>query len=98
MPLYHPSMYGYEKPAESAWQQMLGPYDGRAVPLRGDFRADVAVLGGGFTGLSAALHLARDHGLDACVLDAGEPGWGASGSNDINTPSKLARHLFRDGA
>ncbi len=49
-------------------------------PLDGDERADVAVVGGGFTGLSAALHLAQG-GADVAVLEAAEPGWGASGRN-----------------
>ena len=40
----------------------------------------VAVIGGGFTGLSAALHLA-EKGVDVTVLEAHEPGWGASGRN-----------------
>ncbi len=47
---------------------------------RGDLRADVAVIGAGFTGLSAALHLA-EAGASVAVLDAGYPGWGASGRN-----------------
>ncbi|MDY0873607.1 NAD(P)/FAD-dependent oxidoreductase [Dongia rigui] len=42
--------------------------------------ADVAVVGGGYTGLSTALHLARK-GRKAVVLEAAEPGWGASGRN-----------------
>ena len=49
-------------------------------PLDGDRRVDVAVIGGGFTGLSAALHLA-DQGVAVAVLEAQEPGWGASGRN-----------------
>jgi glycine/D-amino acid oxidase-like deaminating enzyme len=49
-------------------------------PLDGDRRVDVAVIGGGFTGLSAALHLA-DQGVSVAVLEAHEPGWGASGRN-----------------
>jgi glycine/D-amino acid oxidase-like deaminating enzyme len=40
----------------------------------------VAVIGGGFTGLSTALHLA-ERGVDVAVLEANEPGWGASGRN-----------------
>ncbi|MAO28318.1 FAD-binding oxidoreductase [Roseovarius sp.] len=47
---------------------------------RGEIRADVAVIGAGFTGLSAALHLA-EAGVDVVVLDAESPGWGASGRN-----------------
>ncbi len=49
-------------------------------PLAGDRRTSVAVIGGGFTGLSAALHLA-EKGVDVVVLEANEPGWGASGRN-----------------
>ena len=51
-----------------------------APPLDGDARADVAIIGGGFTGLSAALHLAES-GADVALLEANEPGWGASGRN-----------------
>ena len=49
-------------------------------PLSGTERAEVAVIGGGFTGLSAALHLAQ-RGVAVTVLEAHEPGWGASGRN-----------------
>ena len=49
-------------------------------PLEGDARADVVVVGGGFTGLSTALHLAQQ-GAKVLVLEAEEPGWGASGRN-----------------
>ena len=64
-----------------------------AVPtprLDGDVRADVAVVGGGVTGLSTALHLAQ-HGARVVLLEAGEPGWGASGRNggQVNPGLKL---------
>jgi glycine/D-amino acid oxidase-like deaminating enzyme len=49
-------------------------------PLDGDRTVSVAVIGGGFTGLSAALHLAQQ-GVDVAVLEAHQPGWGASGRN-----------------
>jgi glycine/D-amino acid oxidase-like deaminating enzyme len=49
-------------------------------PLDGDRRTSVAIVGGGFTGLSAALHLA-EQGVDVTLLEANEPGWGASGRN-----------------
>lgn len=50
------------------------------VPLVGEVRADVAVIGAGFTGLSAALHLAEG-GAKVVVLEAVEPGFGGSGRN-----------------
>ncbi len=46
----------------------------------GALTCDTAIIGAGFTGLSAALHLAQD-GVDTVVLDAETPGWGASGRN-----------------
>lgn len=49
-------------------------------PLDGDVQVDVAILGAGYTGLSAALELAR-RGLRVVVLDACRVGWGASGRN-----------------
>jgi gamma-glutamylputrescine oxidase len=48
--------------------------------LDGEIRADVCVIGGGFTGLSAALHLA-EHGYQVVLLEAERLGWGASGRN-----------------
>lgn len=48
--------------------------------LGGDIRADVCVIGAGFTGLSAALHLARA-GARVTVLEAQTVGFGASGRN-----------------
>jgi glycine/D-amino acid oxidase-like deaminating enzyme len=49
-------------------------------PLRDEARAEFAVIGAGYTGLSAALELARSGG-DVAVLDLHHPGWGASGRN-----------------
>ncbi len=49
-------------------------------PLIGDAEADVVVIGGGFTGLSAALHLA-EAGRSVILIEAETPGWGASGRN-----------------
>lgn len=49
--------------------------------LVGEVTAEAVIVGGGFTGLSTALHLA-ELGVDAVVLEANEPGWGASGRND----------------
>ncbi|MFC3629709.1 NAD(P)/FAD-dependent oxidoreductase [Paracoccus angustae] len=52
----------------------------RFPPLKGETRADVAVIGAGYTGLSAALHLARA-GREVVLVDAQRVGFGASGRN-----------------
>ena len=49
-------------------------------PLAGDVATDVAVIGGGITGISAALHLA-ERGYSVALLEAEHIGWGASGRN-----------------
>lgn len=54
---------------------------GESFPeLTGERTAEVIVVGGGYTGLSAALHMA-EQGKDVALLEAAEPGWGASGRN-----------------
>lgn len=51
-----------------------------APPLEDSTSADVCIVGGGYAGLSTALHLA-ERGIRALVLEAREPGWGGSGRN-----------------
>lgn len=65
--------------ATSLWAATAAPAS-PTPPLPGDCHADVLVVGGGYTGLSTALHLANA-GTSVCVLEAHEPGWGASGRN-----------------
>ncbi|AWU92946.1 NAD(P)/FAD-dependent oxidoreductase [Azospirillum ramasamyi] len=50
------------------------------APLTGAVRADVVIVGAGYTGLSAALHLAES-GVDAVVVEAVEIGFGGAGRN-----------------
>ena len=77
-------MYDPSVPVGSFWEDDApplpagvdrGPFGG------GDASCEVAIIGGGYTGLSAALHLARDHHVDVRLLEAGPLGWGASGRN-----------------
>lgn len=49
-------------------------------PLRGEIRADVVIVGGGFTGLATALEL-RARGVDAVIVERDHCGHGASGRN-----------------
>jgi glycine/D-amino acid oxidase-like deaminating enzyme len=64
---------------DSLWAATARPAPA-TPPLKGDIETDVAVIGGGYCGLSTALHLAG-HGRDVIVLEAAEPGNGASGRN-----------------
>jgi gamma-glutamylputrescine oxidase len=52
----------------------------RHAELDGQVEADVCVVGGGFTGVSAALHLA-ERGYQVVLVEAARIGWGASGRN-----------------
>jgi glycine/D-amino acid oxidase-like deaminating enzyme len=71
-------------------------YAATAVPplqlprLEADRNVEVAIIGAGFAGLSTALHLA-EQGIETIVLEANEPGWGASGNNggQLNPGLKL---------
>jgi glycine/D-amino acid oxidase-like deaminating enzyme len=65
----------------SLWLDTYGPYTAQP-PLRDDVSCDVAIVGGGFTGLATAIELKRaDPGLDVSLLEAKEIGYGASGRN-----------------
>ena len=62
---YPTSWYAHSAP-------LLGPYSA----LEGGIDTDVCVIGGGYTGLSTALHL-RERGYDVVLLEAERIGWGA---------------------
>ncbi|WP_299362754.1 FAD-dependent oxidoreductase [uncultured Paracoccus sp.] len=64
----------------SLWASVSVPRQA-GPPLGGDVEAEVVIVGAGFTGLSAALHLAR-RGIASRVIEANAVGWGASGRNN----------------
>jgi glycine/D-amino acid oxidase-like deaminating enzyme len=79
---YPARTYDPSYPVGSYWDSTIADSSWRhPAPLQGQVEAEVAIIGGGFTGLSTALHLVRDHGISACLLEAGSLGWGASGRN-----------------
>ena len=61
------------------WEETAAPPP-RTPRLQQDIKADVAIIGAGYTGLSAALHLAQ-RGARVAVLEAEEIGHGAAGRN-----------------
>jgi len=76
--IWEKATYG-EGPIRSCWwAETVDTGDWPA--LDGAHRTDVAVIGAGFTGLNAALHLA-EAGVNVTVLEAKHPFWGATGRN-----------------
>jgi len=75
-------LYSNDRPGQypeswyAATTEPLAPF----AALRGETRADVCVVGAGFTGLSAALHLA-ERGMNVVLIEAHRVGFGASGRN-----------------
>ncbi|MFV8845653.1 NAD(P)/FAD-dependent oxidoreductase [Serratia fonticola] len=55
-------------------------------------RCDVCIVGGGFSGLSSALHL-TEAGYDVVVLEAARIGWGASGRNGGQVVNSYSRDI-----
>lgn len=63
----------------SYWAQGVNPWS--APALSGEQQTEVAIIGGGYTGLSCAWHLASQHDIQPTVLEANQIGWGCSGRN-----------------
>lgn len=77
--IYEPVAYGPLPVAGSYWRDTV-PAQSGYLELEGAQTADFAVVGGGYTGLMAALTLA-EAGADVALVEAEQPGWGASGRN-----------------
>ncbi|SDX04038.1 Glycine/D-amino acid oxidase [Ruegeria halocynthiae] len=78
MRLFEDMAYGSAPIEDSYWTTTVQRPDYPA--LTGAAKCDTAIIGAGFTGLNAALELARS-GQDVVILEAEQPGWGASGRN-----------------
>jgi glycine/D-amino acid oxidase-like deaminating enzyme len=81
--VYDDDIYAFGRMPQHHWMMTAGPAsDVVEARLDRDIAVDAAVIGGGYTGLSAAHRLTRRHGLSVVVLEAGaHVGWGASGAN-----------------
>ncbi|MFO1072377.1 MAG: FAD-binding oxidoreductase [Geminicoccaceae bacterium] len=67
--------------APTYWIGTAGPAPEDDGPITRDQDVDVVVVGSGYTGLSCAIHLAKEHGIKATVLEANAVAWGCSTRN-----------------
>lgn len=67
--------------APTYWIGTAGEPPADDGPVTADIDVDVAIIGSGYTGLSTALHLARNHGIQAHVLEAHGTSFGCSSRN-----------------
>jgi len=79
--LYDDDVYRFGQPQSSYWKATAGQTDLRATARDTDDRCAVAIVGGDYTGRSAAYRLAKHYKIEARVLEGGHIGWGASGRN-----------------
>lgn len=70
----------YNDPRSHGLWEKTAPEAPETTTLEGHVETDVVIVGGGFTGLSAALHLAK-RGIGTIVLEGKEIGFGGAGRN-----------------
>lgn len=80
-PLVHSNPGMGKAHTSSYWVDTAGEAPDDDGPVVAPMEVDVAVIGAGYTGLSCALHLARDHQAQVLVLEANTTAWGCSGRN-----------------
>ena len=78
--IYHSEIYKFEKPVSSYWED-TSQENFNLGRLTKDIKSEVAVIGGGYTGLLCAINLIENYNLDVILLEAGKVGWGASSRN-----------------
>lgn len=90
-PLFQTEPISGQEHCQSYWAATAGTGPEDAGSLTGEETCDVAVIGGGYTGLSAAYYLSRFYGAKVALLEANRPGWGCSGRNGGITRANFGR-------
>ncbi len=80
-PLKHRSPGQAAPYPNSYWAKSSGTAPVCDGKITSDIDVDVAIIGGGYTGLSCALHLAKQQGIKSHILEANQTAWGCSGRN-----------------
>jgi len=78
--LYHNDIYQFDTPVKSYLENFASKkkkYD----TLEKNISSNIVVMGGGYTGISCALQLAKEYHEDVILLEAGHIGWGSSARN-----------------
>lgn len=78
--IYEAAAYDTSKAPETYWRSTVQDVP-RFESLQSDCKTDTLIIGAGYTGLNAALELAENDAGSVIIVDAADPGWGASGRN-----------------
>lgn len=93
-PLVAPNPGAGRAYAPTYWVASAGTPPDDDGPVTRDIDVDVAIIGSGATGMSTALYLAQEHGIQATVLEANQAAWGCSsrsGGQGQNASGRLKR-------
>ena len=78
--LYHEDIYNFNEPIKSYWETTADTKN-KYNELNKDKQTNIVVIGGGYTGVSCALSLAKNFNEDVILIEAGHIGWGSSARN-----------------
>ncbi len=78
--LYHEDIYKFEEPVKSFWETTYQS-NNKYEKLNQDIQTNIVIIGGGYTGFSCALSLAKNFNEDVVLVEAGHIGWGSSARN-----------------
>ncbi len=78
--LYHSDIYKFNEPIKSYWETTVDTKN-KYEKLTKNIQTNIVVIGGGYTGLSCALSLAKNYNEDVVLIEAGHIGWGSSARN-----------------
>lgn len=78
-PFIDSTIPSHQPTSDSYWQSTTGISSNNQ--LTSDINVDVAIIGGGYTGLSCAISASKNSNLNIAVLDANTIGWGCSSRN-----------------
>ncbi|MBS56946.1 MAG: FAD-dependent oxidoreductase [Rickettsiales bacterium] len=78
--LYHKDIYNFNEPVKSYWETTVNN-NKKYTKIKKNLQTNILIIGGGYTGASCALSLAKDYNEDVILVEAGHIGWGSSARN-----------------